>query len=95
MKKYFVLFIMLFAVGSARATDKMITSCPDGYTQITFQYATVASAANVNYPVSAGKIPSCLDDSEFLAPVCALYAPVGLSFTDDSGSFEFETACPL
>lgn len=93
MKKYFVLFIMLFAVGSARATDKMITSCPDGYTQITFQYATVASASSVNYPSMGPTIPSCLDGSD--DGVCALYAPVGMSFTDDSGSFEFETACPL
>ena len=68
------------------------TSCPTGYIAIDEEYLTIATTCPSG-TVSAGDAESCLVSSP--AGDCIMYAPAGVSYTDDSGTYEFTEACPM
>jgi len=68
------------------------TSCPTGYIAIDEEYITIAT----NCPsgtISIGTAESCLVSSP--AGDCIMYAPAGVSYTDESGTYEFTDACAM
>lgn len=69
------------------------TSCPSGYVTITEEYLDIASNFCTSGYTSAGTATSCLASSP--TGSCIMYAPAGTSYTDSSGTYEFEQACPL
>ncbi|MBE6459540.1 MAG: hypothetical protein E7009_00970 [Alphaproteobacteria bacterium] len=69
------------------------TSCPSGYTTITEPPTITIATSCQSGTTSAGTITSCLDSNPSF--VCYMFAPVGISFTDDSGTYEFTDVCPM
>jgi len=69
------------------------TSCPTGY--ITIVESNMIIAAN-NCPAgykSADTATSCLTETP--TGTCMMFAPAGMKFSDDSGTYEFTEICPL
>lgn len=86
-----VIFLIACAPIVAHATAPS-TSCPAGYIAIDEEYITIAT----NCPsgtISAGTAESCLVSNP--AGSCIMYAPAGVSYTDDTGTYEFTDACPM
>ncbi len=69
-----------------------ITSCPSGYVAIDEEYLTIATSCPSG-TISVGTAESCLVASP--SGSCIMYAPAGVSYTDDSGTYEFTDACPM
>lgn len=89
MKKLIFLFMLMPLHVLAAAPS---TSCPTGYIAIDEEYLTIATTCPSG-TVSAGDAESCLVSSP--AGDCIMYAPAGVSYTDDSGTYEFTEACPM
>lgn len=72
---------------------KLLTSCPAGYYMISGDTAsTIAETCPTGY-YAVSTAESCLADS--FVGACFMYAPVGMSFTDDTGTYEFTDACTM
>ena len=69
------------------------TSCPAGYVSVVEPYMEIADSTCPSGYASAGTADSCLISSP--AGSCIMYASTGVTYTDDSGSYEFTSACPL
>ena len=67
------------------------TSCPTGYVTVTRSNFIMATACPTGY-VAARKLNSCLNNATY---DCWLYAPAGMSFTDESGTYEYTDVCPM
>ena len=91
MKKAYILFL-LFICGHAMA-DAPSTSCPSGYVAITETYMTIADSSCPSGYTSAGTADSCLVSSP--SGSCMMYAPAGVDYTDETGTYQFTSACPL
>lgn len=89
--KYFIIVALLFGVSGAFATSPS-TSCPSGYIAINEEYVTIATACPSG-TVSTGTAESCLGDSP--SGNCIMYAPAGISYTEDIGTYEFIDACAM
>ncbi|MBQ3039034.1 MAG: hypothetical protein IJD41_00565 [Alphaproteobacteria bacterium] len=74
-------------LGNAPATD-----CPSGYIAIDRPYITLATSCTSG-TIAVGTAESCLVSNP--AGDCIMYAPVGMSFTDESGTYEFTDACAM
>ena len=68
------------------------TSCPAGYIAIDESYITIARTCPSG-TVSAGDAESCLVSNP--AGDCIMYAPAGIPYTNDSGTYEYTEACPM
>ena len=68
------------------------TSCPTGYIALDEEYITVATTCPSG-TISVGTAESCLGTTT--NGECYMYTPVGMSFTDDSGTYEFTDVCPM
>ncbi len=90
MKKYMFLFLMLVPSVAIGASLEYLVSCPTGYTMVNEPYVSVGLNMCV---LSMGDAPSCLDKNP--ETVCFMYAPVGVSYTDTSGTYEYTEPCPL
>lgn len=91
--KAFVFGLSLFMPLACIAADPM-TSCPAGYIEI--QEDAIVLSDSESCPagyVSAGPADSCLVASP--SGNCMMYAPAGVSFTDDGGTYQWTTMCPL
>ncbi len=69
------------------------TSCPAGFVAVDEPYLTIANDSCPSGYTSAGTAQTCLVPSP--AGSCMMYAPVATTYTDDSGSYEFTSICPL
>ncbi|MBE6459780.1 MAG: hypothetical protein E7009_02225 [Alphaproteobacteria bacterium] len=69
-----------------------IDTCPSGYIVIDRPYITLATSCTSG-TIAVGTAESCLVESP--AGDCIMYAPVGMSFTDESGTYEFTDACAM
>lgn len=92
MKRNIFLFVLL--APSLAFADAPSTSCPSGYIAIDAPYITVAT----NCPSGTVEIGdngaySCLVSNP--SRNCIMYAPVGMSFTDDSGTYEYTEPCVM
>ena len=81
----------VFVVVGAYATAPS-TSCPSGYIAIDDAYVTIATSCPSG-TTAAGTAESCLVSSP--AGDCIMYAPAGVSYTDESGTYEFTDACAM
>lgn len=90
MKK--IIFILLFLPLSAGA-DAPATTCPVGYITIASDNVTqIATTCPMGY-IAVGTAKSCLSD-DYIGG-CYMYAPAGMSYTDDTGTYEFTDACVM
>ena len=69
------------------------TSCPSGYTAVVEDSMTIASSSCPSGYTSAGTATSCLASNP--GGSCIMYAPVGVSYTDATGTYEFEQPCAM
>ena len=74
-------------LGNAPATD-----CPSGYIAIDRPYITLATSCPSG-TTAIGDAESCLVSNP--AGDCIMYAPAGVSYTDESGTYEFTDACAM
>ena len=91
MKRIFILFFAIAPCASFAVAPS--TSCPSGYVAIEEEYMDIADGSCPSGYTSAGTATSCLESSP--TGSCIMYAPAGVSYTDSSGTYEFEQACPL
>ncbi len=83
---------VLSSVANAAAPS---TTCPTGYIAVVDKYVVLSGAACTNfYKATSSNIPSCLSGTSHGAK-CWMYAPANMDFTDDTGTYQFTTACPL
>ncbi len=94
MKKIFILSFYMI-IYSAWANSP-ITTCPSDYLSVedslNVKSVLIADTCPPNY-VSAGTITSCLVSSA--AGDCWMYVPVGTTYTDAYGSYQYTEICPL
>ncbi|MBQ3039734.1 MAG: hypothetical protein IJD41_04220 [Alphaproteobacteria bacterium] len=90
MKK---MIIALFILPSVAIADTPAVSCPLGYTMISVNNDASKIAETCPLGYSAIAIQSCLTDD--FSGGCYMYAPAGVSYTDDIGIYEFTDACPM
>ena len=83
MKRIFIFVLAIAPIGA----------CPAGYVAVVESYMEIADSTCSSGYTSAGMADSCLISSP--AGSCIMYAPTGVTYTDDSGSYEFTSACPL
>ena len=69
------------------------TSCPSGYTAVVEEHMDIANTSCPSGHTSAGTATSCLVTSPDGS--CIMYAPAGVSYTDATGTYEFEQACAM
>lgn len=74
-------------LGNGPATD-----CPSGYIAVNEPYITIATSCPSD-TVDLGTAESCLVSNP--AGDCVMYAPAGVSYTNDSGTYEYTEACPM
>ena len=91
MKRMMILIMAIAPAGAFAAAPS--TSCPSGYVTVVEEYMDIADSSCPTGYTSAGTADSCLASSP--AGSCIMYVPTGVTYTDDSGSYEFTSACPL
>ena len=91
MKRIFILIMSIAPIGAFAAAPS--TSCPAGYVTVVEEYMEIANSTCPRGYTSAGTADSCLISSP--AGSCIMYAPTNTTYTDNTGSYEFTSACPL
>ncbi len=89
MKRTIFLLVCVPLVAHAAAPG---TSCPLGYTLVDSPNITIATSCPSGY-TAVGDAESCLVSSP--TGDCIMYAPVGMSFSDDSGTYEYTEPCVM
>ena len=92
MKILFVVLTVAFGAVAGAWAAAPSTSCPSGYVAIDESNMTIATSCPSG-TTSAGTADSCLVSSP--AGSCIMYAPVGVSYTDTSGTYEFSEPCAM
>lgn len=87
MKK---ILLILALVPTGACADAPSTSCPDGYITITAGNFTIANTCPDGM-VSVGVATACSDGWNN----CIMYAPAGVSYTDDGGTYEYTAPCAM
>ena len=91
MKRMMILIMAIAPAGAFAAAPS--TSCPSGYITVLEEYMDIADSSCPTGYTSAGTATSCLVASP--SGSCIMYAPTGVSYTDESGTYEYTSACPL
>ena len=91
MKRIIVLILAIAPVSAIAAAPS--TSCPSGYTAVVEEYMDIANNSCPSGYTSAGTATSCIASNP--GGSCIMYAPVGVSYTDATGTYEFEQACAM
>ena len=91
MKRIIVLILAIAPVGAFAAGPS--TSCPSGYVTVVEEYMDIASSSCPSGYTSAGTATSCLASNP--GGSCIMYAPVGVSYTDATGTYEYTEACAM
>ena len=91
MKRIIVLYLAIAPVGAFAAAPS--TSCPSGYVAVVEDYMDIANSSCPSGYTSAGTATSCLASNP--GGSCIMYAPVGVSYTDATGTYEFEQPCAM
>ena len=89
MKKSAIL-LCFFAMSANAASPS--SSCPAGYTAIDEPTVIVATSCPSG-TTAVGTVQSCLVASPGWG--CIMYAPAGVSYTDDFGTYNFTDVCPM
>ena len=91
MKRIIVLVLAIAPMGAIAAGPS--TSCPSGYVAVVEEYMDIANSSCPSGYTSAGAATSCLASSP--GGSCIMYVPVGVSYTDATGTYEYTEACPM
>ena len=91
MKRIVVLVLAIVPVGAIAAAPS--TSCPSGYTAVVEDSMTIASSSCPSGYTSVGTATSCLASNP--GGSCIMYAPAGVSYTDNTGTYEYTEACAM
>ena len=91
MKRMIVLVLAIAPVCAIDAAPS--TSCPSGYVAVVEDYMDIANTSCPSGYTSAGTATSCLVTSPDGS--CIMYAPVGVSYTDATGTYVFDQACAM
>ena len=92
MKRFVFVLLAIVPVGAIAAEPS--TSCPSGYVTVTEEYMTIANGSSCpSGYTAAGTATSCIASSP--GGSCIMYAPAGVSYTDSTGTYEFDQACAL
>ena len=91
MKRIIVLVLAMAPVCAIAAEPS--TSCPSGYVTVVEEYMDIASSSCPSGYTSAGTATSCLASNP--GGSCIMYAPVGVSYTDATGTYEYTSACAM
>ena len=92
MKKQLLIFISAITPSITFATT-LSTSCPLNHSTIQEEYLTIADDTCPAGYTSVGTTTSCLEST--VDTSCIMYAPANTTYTDNTGSYEFEHPCPL
>ncbi len=88
--KLLIFLMALVSLPAMAATPS--TSCPTGFIAIDVPNITIATTCPSGW-MSVGDAESCLVSNP--AGDCIMYAPAGVSYTDESGTYEFSDACAM
>ena len=91
MKRIFIFVLAIAPIGAFAAAPS--TSCPSGYATIEEEYLIISDSSCPTGYTSAGTADSFLVSSP--SGSCIMYAPANTQYTDESGTYEFEQACPF
>ena len=91
MKRIIVLVLAIVPVCAFAAAPS--TSCPSGYVAVVEEYMDIANTSCPSGYTSAGTATSCIASNP--GGSCIMYAPVGVSYTDATGTYEFKRACAM
>ena len=91
MKRIIVLVLAIAPVCAIAAEPS--TSCPYGYVAVVEEHMDIANTSCPSGYTSAGTATSCIASNP--GGSCIMYAPVGVSYTDATGTYEFEQACAM
>ena len=91
MKRIVVLVLAIVPIGAIAAGPS--TSCPSGYTAVVEDSMTIASSSCPSGYTSVGTATSCLASNP--GGSCIMYAPAGVSYTDNTGTYEYTEACAM
>ena len=93
MKRIIVLVLAIAPVCAFAAEPS--TSCPFGYVAVVEEHMDIANTScpsGYGY-TSAGTATSCIASNP--GGSCIMYAPVGVSYTDATGTYEYTEACAM
>lgn len=103
MKRILILFVLCCPVSAmalgieirppVQVINPPSTSCPSGYVAVVEEYMGIANSSCPSGYTSAGTATSCLVASPDGS--CIMYAPVGVSYTDATGTYEYTSACAM
>ena len=91
MKRIIVLVLAIAPVCAIAAEPS--TSCPSGYVAVVEEHMDIANTSCPSGYTSAGTATSCIASNP--GGSCIMYAPVGVSYTDATGTYEFKRACAM
>ena len=91
MKRMMILIMAIAPAGAFAAAPS--TSCPSDYVTIKEEYMDIADSSCPTGYTSAGTADSCLVSNP--SGSCIMYAPANTQYTDESGTYEYTSACPL
>ena len=91
MKRIIVLVLAIAPVCAIAAAPS--TSCPSGYVAVVEEHMDIANTSCPSGYTSAGTATSCIASNP--GGSCIMYAPVGVSYTDATGIYEFEQPCAM
>ena len=92
MKRIILVILAIAPVGAFAAEPS--TSCPSGYVAVVEEHMDIASSSCPSGYTSAGTATSCIASNP--GGACIMYAPVGVSYTDATGStYEYTEACAM
>lgn len=96
MKTNFLVFLLII-IGSIFIKQAYAappsSNCPTGYTAIEEPYITIAETTCPSGQIVIDDANSCLESSPNFS--CIMYAPADVTYSDESGSYTFTSACPL
>ncbi len=91
MKRIIVLVLAIAPVCAIAAAPS--TSCPSGYVAVVEEHMDIANNSCTSGYTSAGTATSCIASNP--GGSCIMYAPVGVSYTDATGTYEYTEACAM
>ncbi len=91
MKRIIVLILAIAPCASFAAAPS--TSCPSGYVAVVEDYMGIGNSSCPSGYSSAGTATSCIASNP--GGSCIMYAPVDVSYTDSTGTYEYTSACAM
>ena len=88
-----IIFVILAIAPACAFAAEPSTSCPSGYVAVVEDYMDIANSSCPSGYSSAGTATSCIASNP--GGSCIMYAPVGVSYTDATGTYEFEQPCAM